>query len=184
MNTTPSEVIATFLRNADIGTVPSAGGEWPIYETRLPDGQNVKSDVMAVIDTAGDKKARLMNGEVITDRGIQVLIRSAVFKTGWVKAELIARFLDIIGSTDVIVDSETYTINACRRTSDIVNMGQEPNDQERHMLSINYLVSFKATFSDLYTEEVKSILAANTYNANGTINSTEELHELVNSILP
>lgn len=184
MNTTPSKIIAQFLRDAEVGSLPSANDEWPLYTTRMPDDTQVKDDIMSVIDAAGDKKGRLMNGEVITDRGVQILVRSVDHTTGWLKAEVAARFLDIIRNVNLVIDSNTYTINNCRRTGDIISMGQENNDKQRHMFSLNYLVSFKATFSDLYTDQVRSILAANTYNVDGTINSTEELNELIHTILP
>lgn len=123
-------------------TDPSNGIDWPLYQTSMPDGDEVKTNCGALYDTPGMNEPRLMMGLVVTHPGIQLRIRSSTSKIGWVKIEDIADALDEVKNVDIAVDGKTYRIQNASRTSPIVPLGLEVGTR-RYLFTVNYLLTVR-----------------------------------------
>ena len=88
----PAEIVRNLLVNMGAGTLPAAGGSWPIScDQRLDTPDNA----ITINDTDGRKDGRSMpTGEVFEHPGIQIEVRSGVRGTGFTKAKAIATLLD------------------------------------------------------------------------------------------
>ena len=141
---TTAAVIADYIINdAAKMTSPNVSGDWPLYISSMPDGNDVPDNCGAIYDTTDLKDGRQMNGPVIRHYGIQLRIRSTDYQTGWIKIEDISSDLDIL-SSEYTVSSIVYTIQNVSRTSPIVALGMEPGTTRRFHFTMNYLVTIKA----------------------------------------
>jgi hypothetical protein len=140
----PSVIIKEYLVAQGFATEPSDETDWPIFRTRLPDGNNVPHNAMAVYDTDGVKDGRLMvDGEPILRHGIIVLVRSPDFDTGWTKAGDIADLFDRVFNELFEMDDAAYTLCNCSRTTGVIPVGQEEGTKRRYIFSINMLLTVR-----------------------------------------
>lgn len=146
MNQPTSSILRQFLDLYGLGSMPSASGTWPIFVTTLPDGRGVDDDCLAVLDTAGQKDGRIMDGEVIMKRGVQILVRSKTNSSGWRKSEAVARRLDLVRNESVTISTDTFKLLSITRRGDILQMGQEEGTKQRWLFSINCLVSLQSQY--------------------------------------
>jgi len=91
----PAEIVRQLLVDLELGVNPPSAG-WQAYSTSEPTSPD---NVITVYDTAGRSHGR---DSVINDRqehhGIQVRVRSATFRDGWLKSNIIAQALDRVNT--------------------------------------------------------------------------------------
>ena len=137
----PSEIIGQLL--TDSGIIDQSA-DWPGYISFMP-GQ--PDNAVAIYDMPGEDDGRIMSGEKIDHPGVQVMVRSKVFATGWDKAEEIATALDNQSRTTVAIESSPiYILHNASRKGTINHMGLKEDDgQRRHYFSINMTVTIAET---------------------------------------
>ena len=139
----PSQIIASWLIAEGIFGAYNAS-TWPLYKSQLPE-KSRQNDAAAIYDTAGIQEGTLQQGrELINHPGIQIKVRSKVYKDGWNKADDALQALRGLLREEVTLDSTTYRIEAVNPSSDIVPLGQEVQGTERREL---FTVNFLATIT-------------------------------------
>jgi len=136
--TSPSVILAEYIRQELIMTDPADNTDWPLYISYFPD---VKTEMGAIYDTSGIKLGRLMEGSVIQEYGIQIKISSDVFNDAWEKLEALVSNLDSIMDEEIIVDGEDYVIHFVSRNGPPVYIGVEDGTKKRKLFVINCLVN-------------------------------------------
>jgi len=144
LQASPASIIAYYIINelAEM-TDPSDKGDWPIYKSHLPDGDNIKTNAGAIYDTSGIQDMRSMNGKVPEHPGIQIRIRSNNHDTAYTKIEDIARALDDVFNALITIGTVDYEIQNVSRTSPIVSLGVD--EKRRFHFVINYILTIRVT---------------------------------------
>lgn len=143
MNHSTADIVRNVLVNLGHGTMPSAGGAWPIsvgIELDDPD------DLMVLWDMAGRIDGRSMiDGTVWDHDGVQLQLRCSDFKTGNDKLSTVVNALDkSVRMTPVSIDTSSYLVWSISRLTTPNHLGQEPVSQ-RHIWTANLLVSVRQT---------------------------------------
>jgi len=141
---TPATILASYvIHSLSEMTVPTENDTWPLYSPTLPDGNGVKTNCGVMFDTTGIGDARsLRTGKINEHPGIQLIIRTNDYQTGWNKIQDIALLLDAITNSTVTLGTVTYQLTNCSRTSPVVYLGLEPGTKRRMKFSVNYLLSY------------------------------------------
>lgn len=140
----PAEVVRQLLVDLSLGTLPSAGGSWPICATQELDSPD---NAMTVYDTSGRLDGRTMtDGEQQEHYGFQVRVRSATHEAGHAKANAIAVALDQSVLLEVVtVETSVYLVQAVSRTTNVLPIGKETGLSKRSLFTINAVVSLRQT---------------------------------------
>ena len=140
---TPAEVLRASLVDGGVGTLPSATptGAWPIYVGHMPDKPDA---AVCVYDTAGFREGRVQaTGESIGKPGWEIMVRSATHTDAIGRMRLIIAHLDGILRETVVVDGDTWEIQAVSLVSTVIDLGQEPESRRRFMFSLNGTMTHK-----------------------------------------
>ena len=145
--TSPADILAQYIIAQGIAdmTNPSAGNDWPLYTSYMPDGDTIKTDIGVMYDTPGFKDGRLMEGLTIQKYGVQLKTRSQKHIEGWSKAELIAATLDDVDGGAITIDSITYEIQNVSRQGPVIPLGVEKGTTNRRLFAVNFLLTIKRT---------------------------------------
>lgn len=140
----PAEIIRNLLVNLGVGTLPSAGGTWPISADQRLD---TPDNVMTVNDTDARKDGRSMpTGEVFEHPGIQIEVRSGTRGAGFTKAKAVATLLDEeVYNETVTISGKSYTITNVSRSGGVMSLGKETPTSKRYLFTINAVVTITAT---------------------------------------
>lgn len=133
---TASDVLRRMLVDLGVGSLPTDGGDWPIYEGNEPD---LPDSALFVSTTQGTPQGRsMLDGEVLGPRGFQVKVRSPDSPSGVAKAEAIRRVLaEDVYDEDVVVGAMTYRVQSVVRIGDVIPLGKEVGKTKRHLFAIN-----------------------------------------------
>ena len=149
LNHAPSEIIQQALIDGSMGSLPSAEDDWPIYSDNEPDSPD---DLIFVSDTTGIVEGRTgPDGETIEQEGIQITVRSAHPREGFVKARAIAKWIDDQDKYNVTLlettgtGEHTYRIEALNRVGSVMPIGREQNASKRYLTVANYLAAINET---------------------------------------
>jgi len=144
----PADILRHLLVDDSIGVLPSVGGTWPIYVANEP---NSPDSVITIYDTVGQNTGRFQdNGEIQTRHGVQIRLRDPNHTDGYIKANEITEHLDKqIDWKNVTISSTTYTIFSVSRTTDVIPLGMETEEQtvisKRNIFTINALITLRDT---------------------------------------
>lgn len=141
--TTPSLILATYLRATGLLTDPVAASTWPLYIGYLPDSVGVKNNAAVLYDAPGTKNGRLMSGEVIRHLGIRLVVRAVGYVDGWTKMEAVVQDIDTIKNEDVVIVDQTYRIFSVTRIAPVAPVGMESGTKERHLFENNLLMTVR-----------------------------------------
>jgi hypothetical protein len=127
-----------------LGTLPDDDGDWPVLcslQSDKPDNQ------IAVMDTPGIIEGRSqVEGEVQEHFGVQLLIRASTPNVAFAKTRNIAVSLDQGVVREVVnVDTATYLVQSITRVGNPHSLGRESPTSNRHLYSINTIVSVRQT---------------------------------------
>jgi hypothetical protein len=144
MDHSPAYILAQYLIGEGDLTGPSESGSWLTYVGTLPDGDDVQDGAVAVIDTAPVKDGRIMGGEPLFHYGVQILLRSFDYNTGYSKAISLAAVLAAVDDVEVEVESDsTYALANVTQFSGVIPLGQEPGTKRRWLFSTNFLATIQ-----------------------------------------
>jgi len=136
---TPASVMAGYLTGVALMTVPSAGGNWPLYINNLPDAPDSAG---AIYDTTPVKDGRAMvGGGVMQHYGIQITIRCRNNESGWDKCNILSGQLDSVHDNEVIVNGSTYKIHNVSRMGGVNFLGEEIGTKRRNMFTMNFITA-------------------------------------------
>lgn len=137
----PAAIIAHYLTGLALMSVPGAG-DWPLYISHLPDGDNVEDNAGAIYNTTPVKDGRWMvDGSRMQHYGVQITIRSLTEEEGWDKCNILAGQLDIVHNAQTIFDGTTYEIHNVTNPGGINSLGEEIGTKRRKLFTMNFLVS-------------------------------------------
>lgn len=141
----PSAVIREYIADTlSLMTNPSDGLSWPMYIAVLPESDNSEIDAGAVFDTPGVGDGRISRtGEFIKHDGIQIMVRSNVYETGYNKIENIAKGIDEASYETVLRNDNEYTLLSATRTSPSLYLGHEAGTSRYHLFSVNFIVTIR-----------------------------------------
>lgn len=143
LNHSPSDIIKHLLVNESVGTLVSAAGTWPIFDSYERDDPD---DAITMYDTAGNIDGRnMVNGETQHHYGIQARVRGKDKTTGWLKAQSIISFFDDVERNMVVISSSTYLVQAVHVTSGVIPLGADASSSRRRLFTINALVTLRMT---------------------------------------
>ncbi len=138
----PADIVNALLVLLDLGSDPTVAADWPVFISFLPApsqvaGKEVPVNAMCVYDTQGRPAGRSMRtGKVYSFPGLQITVRAGTERTSYLKAVEIARAMDNVYRTEVVVDDVRYIVNNLSRTSEPLSLGREP-DKDTRRYSVN-----------------------------------------------
>lgn len=136
----PADVIRQLIIDSTLGTNPDLTTllAWPVYRGRDPDRPD---NLIKVSDTQGRIFGSIQtDGELQEHHGIQVMVRSVDYSTGYVKARAIAVMLDGVNEELVAMTPGTafdYIVHGVTRTSDVIALGSDVPQGKRQLFVIN-----------------------------------------------
>lgn len=136
----PADVVRYMMIDLSLGTIPTAGGSWPINVSVEPDSPD---NCITIYDTEGIQSgSEQVGGEVQEHHGFQVRVRSPTHAVGYAKARAIAQALDtLVAYETVTISSNTYRVESVSRRGDVLVLGKDMSNTKRDLFTINYLVS-------------------------------------------
>lgn len=134
-------MVAYVIEQLEKMTDPSDRDEWPLYDSHLPDGDNVEVNCGAIYDTPGVSDQRSMTGEQSEHPGIQLRIRARDRATAYAKIEDVASTLDEVAFGTITIGDLEYRIQNVSRTSQIVTLGID--SKRRVSLTVNFLLTIR-----------------------------------------
>ena len=143
LSDSPASIVAQYLIDQGIMTLPTAGSNWPVYVSHLPDGDDVKDNAGAIYNTTPVLDGRLMVGTTIQHYGVNIQVRVEDEETGWDKCTAIMAALDAIHNTSVVRNSTSYLLVNVSQTSGINPLGLEAGTIRRYRFTMNYIVTMK-----------------------------------------
>jgi hypothetical protein len=148
LNHPPGKIIQQLLIDLGHGTVLSAAGattgSWPVYYGTLPDSPD---NAVCVFDTEPMQHGRdMVKRERCEHPGFQVLVRCDSIVDGYAKAQDIAIALDQdVYQRDVVLEGDTYSVQAITRTSGVLVVGLEIGSTRRRLYTVNATASLCMT---------------------------------------
>lgn len=137
MNHSPADIVRYALISLAQGTLPSAGGAWPISVRKELD---TPDETMTVFNTQGKNDGRSMiDGERDEHPGVMIRVRAKDEPTAYLKAQSVAEALDRLYQEEVTIGEESYLLHSVSRTSNVIP-ASDPNS-ERKLFTINAIVS-------------------------------------------
>lgn len=138
MTESPAEIVAQLLINLGLGTSVPDNGAWPVFVHALPPD---KDDALCVYDTAGVLHGRLMKtGETREHKGVQIRVRSLLYRTGYRKIQDIEEAIDDTLNAQVVVEDGSYVIETINKTSTATYIGREET-RDREAFTVNATVA-------------------------------------------
>ena len=137
MSITPIQAIRQILIDQRLAT-DSPDEDWRCVLFRLPDGEGVRDNILAVVDLeygVGDRY--ISTGEIIAHPRIRIICRSTDYDEGCERMMRISDILDRMTGFSVTVAGETVIIHNISRNSGIVPHGQDAT-MRRHRFSLDY----------------------------------------------
>lgn len=134
-----SQVLAARLIVLGVFTNPTLNQAWPLYTNQLP---SLPNNAAAVYDVVGYLEGRIMaTGRTVEKPGIQIRFRATSQSVGVAKAAAVKNALDGIKRNTVVVDGKSYILNAVRRTTPLLTLGQEEGGS-RLLFTLNATLSY------------------------------------------
>jgi hypothetical protein len=122
----------------------SEGGEWPLFLSFLPEATISETEVAAIFDTTPINEPKLMNGEVVSHGGIQLIFRSDDYSNLWDKVQRVAEALEVQHNVTIELENDNeYTLISASRTSGPISLGFEAESSRRYLVSLNYIVTLR-----------------------------------------
>jgi len=118
--------------------------DWPVFATHEP---NDPDKVLTVYPTTGILEGRLqINGRTEVQAGCQVRVRSTNHPTGEAKLSTLTTELEQTAyNTEVTLLDErgvptanVYTVHALTRQGDVIYLGTDIGNSNRHLFTVNY----------------------------------------------
>jgi hypothetical protein len=139
----PADVVRKHLVDQAVGTLPSAGGSWPIAvgdEAESPD------NFITLYDTTSESEGADQRTGYVSERyGLQVRVRCANYADGHIKISTIEYTLDRLNRAVVVVGSSSYMIHAVTRRSGAFHLGKDTPNSKRDLFTLNILVKITQT---------------------------------------
>ena len=134
----PSQVLSVYLIATGVVNLPS-NPVWPCFYGQMP---ALPNQVVSIHDTDGILDGREMRGgKTVMHPGWQIRIRSQTENAAQIKGQQICIELDEILRTTVVIGAKTYKIQATRRMSPIIPIGQEEGGA-RLLFTINGTITY------------------------------------------
>jgi len=140
----PSAIIAQYVIST-LGLFDSVGSNptWPLYRSLLPDSSSIPDDIGAIYDTSPYTQGKTMTGILDQRYGIQFMIRSRDYDTGFVKAKALLESLQSTTLVDEIIGGTTFRINNISSVTGVTLIGTEESSKQRYLFSVNLLTTIK-----------------------------------------
>ncbi len=134
----PARVLQAILVDSGIITNPP-DNIWPAYVGFEPD---LPDNCVTLFGTDGvDGGRENSGGERQEHHGIQIRIRSSTEEVGFVKARILAVYLDEeILRKNITVDSSNYLVHSIKRTTDVTLIGRDKPEGSRSVHVINLIM--------------------------------------------
>ncbi len=155
----PSVIVRAILGACNLGqdtgdlglvTMPAQNADWPVYIANMPDGADVRNNIVALYDQENPKQGRLMRGEVIERQAVQVLVRSQHYPVGSAHMRAITRALDDVRRLGIDTGTHLFFVPNIARGG-VLPLGQDKeSEKRRYMFSLN--VTFICRQEGPYTE--------------------------------
>ena len=142
LSDSPASILSTYIISLGHMTTPSSDGDWPIYISHLPDGDEVEDDAGAVFDTSPLKDGRFMSGPIVQHFGANLLIRSIKYDDGWDKINEISSALDAVAQETVTRNGVDYLIENIVRGG-VNPIGTEEATKRRYLFTTDFLLTMK-----------------------------------------
>lgn len=138
----PAQVLQYLLVSLNLGTLPTAKTEWPVYAPEF--GRNSPDSAIAVKDTAGRTHGRTMpDGRRQGQDGVQIMVRAKDHNTGYPKAIAVAIALNqSVYDAAVTIGGSTYRVHSVY-CGDVLGLGKEDPQSERNLFTVNALLDVR-----------------------------------------
>jgi hypothetical protein len=132
----PADIVRYALVGLEVGTLPSAGGTWPISVNKELD---TPDETVTVFDTTGKDDGRSMyDGTRDEHPGVMLRIRAQSVPAAHNKASELATLLDTLYQEEVSIGEESYLLHSVTRVGNPIP-ASDPNS-ERKLFTVNCLV--------------------------------------------
>jgi hypothetical protein len=135
----PADILRRLLVSLGLGTLPSAGGAWPVYAPEF--SADAPDNAIVVKDTAGRTHGRTMpDGQRQGQDGAQIMVRAKDHVTGYPKAIAIAIALNqSVYDAGVTVGAARYLVHSVY-CGDVLGLGKDDPTAERNLFTVNALL--------------------------------------------
>lgn len=136
------KIIQKLLIELGLGTTPTDNQPWPVSAPKEPTSPD---DCIVVNTTTGVEVGyRAQDGIVQYHKGFQVMVRCSDDTLGYRKAEFIKAALnESVDHHVIILDSNSYCVDICTSSGDIINMGMRRSETRLQLWSINFTTDLK-----------------------------------------
>lgn len=132
----PADIVRYALVGLEAGTLPSAGGAWPISVNKELDSPD---ETVTIFDTQGKDDGRSMiDGTRDEHPGIMLRVRARSIPAAHNKAKELASTLDTLYQEEVRIGDEEYLLHSVSRVGNPIP-ASDPNS-ERKLFTVNCLV--------------------------------------------
>ena len=146
----PAQIIRDLLVDLGLGTLPSDGGSWPIYNNNTPDSPD---SVITITDTVGTSDGRThTDGEAQEHPGFQVAVRNDSPQGGWEKMNAIRVALsetisrnELSITDNVGTGTSSYIVYAVSKLGGIFALGKDTPTSKRNLFTLNAVVALRQT---------------------------------------
>jgi len=140
----PSAIIAQYLISTlSLFTAPSESTTWPLYEAFLPDSDAAEDDLAAIFDTVPYTQGKSMDGDLDQRYGIELLIRSTSYNTGYTKSKILLETVQDTSQASEVIGGTTFVIENISSVSGVTSLGTERSSKQRFIFSVNLLATIK-----------------------------------------
>ena len=146
MDYSPAYIMSKYFIDEGLLDDPTGSSpDWPVYVGALPDGNLTDNDAVGCLDTTPVKDGRVMeDGDNIFHHGIQLILRSLAYNTGYAKIDELKENLETVNRDTVTVDGDTFRLDNVTLSTGIVTLGQEDEgSKRRELFTLNFLVTLK-----------------------------------------
>lgn len=134
-----ADIVRELLIDQLLATDPVDGDDWPAYCQREP---NTPDSLMTLYPTDSDQFGKIqITGRDWEEYGLQILIRSKGYDTGYAKAAAIADALKSLRRVTITIGVNEYLIHAFRKITAILPLGTDTPNSKLYRFSMNYQVS-------------------------------------------
>lgn len=134
-----SDIIGRLIVSLGHGSEPTNKQPWPVFSVSQPD--KVDSMICVFSTTGRVQDSYLLDGTTQEQYGFQIKVRSESIAKTRKKIADIVRDVDKVVRRQVLVDSSTYTVHACTRSSSILYIGFDPPENVFPVNVVNYTVT-------------------------------------------
>lgn len=137
-----ADIIRHLIVDLGSGTLPTDGGDWPVYTANEPD---TPDNCITTYNTTGTLQGRInQTGSHVEKYGVQIRVRGVNHAVGFAKGATIENKMDTEVYRDVVtIASSQYLVHAVSKSGTLIFAGKDSSSSKRFIFTLNLLVDVR-----------------------------------------